>query len=158
MSNTTSNDPLAAPAPAASKPAPLTPKVGDVIRYEFLWPEGEQRGLDSDKDRPCAVVVSKHVGDDQMVFVVPITTVDPKDSRAIPLQPGGALGLRAKSWIIPWALNTFRWMGPDVRHAPDPNGAFWRYGELAGSVRNTLAAAIRLEIQQKRSLVVKRTE
>ena len=158
MNDITSNDLSATPARTTSKPAPLTPKVGDVIRYEFLWPDGAERGLDSDKDRPCAVVVSKHVGDDHVVFVVPITTVDPKDPRAIPLQSGGALGLKAKSWIIPWALNTFRWMGPDVRHAPDPKGAFWRYGQLATSTRNALAAAIELEIGRKRSLIVKRTE
>lgn len=136
----------------------LSPKAGDVIRYEFLWPEGEERGRDSDKERPCGVVVAKHVGDDLVVFVVPITTVDPDDERAIPLSPGGTHGLTRRSWILPWVLNTFRWMGPDVRHAPDPKGAFWRQGELPAAVRNALAEAIQREIAEKKSVVVRRTE
>ena len=36
------------------------PVVGDIIRYDFLWAEEQERGQqDGAKDRPCAIVVAK---------------------------------------------------------------------------------------------------
>jgi hypothetical protein len=138
--------------------APILPKPGDVIRYEFLWPDGAEQGLDSDKERPCAVVLTVGPGPNPVVYVAPITSRDPRDARAIELQAGGPLGLKTSGWIIPWALNVFVWMGYDVRPAPEPKGAFWRYGALAGPLRNRLAQAVKAAIGDGRLKRVSRSE
>jgi len=144
--------------PRPPRPAARLPEPGDVIRYEFLWPEGHAQGRDSDKERPCGVVVSRSVAEGRIVFVVPITSRDPKDPRAIVVQAGGPLGLKAPGWIIPWAVNAFQWMGSDVREAPDPKGAFWRYGALSGALRERLAAAVAAEMKAGRMRQVARGE
>ncbi len=89
---------------------------------------------------------------------MPITSRDPDDLRAIPVQAGGPLGLKVPGWIIPWTVNAFHWMGPDVRAAPDPKGAFWRYGALSGALRERLADAVAAEMKAGRIRQVARGE
>lgn len=103
-------------------------------------------------------MVSRPLGDGRIVFVVPITSRDPDDPRAIPVQAGGPLGLKAPGWIIPWTVNAFHWMGPDVRAAPDPKGAFWRYGAMGGALRERLADAVAAEMRAGRVRQVARGE
>ena len=144
---------MATPSSDRRRPAP-----GDVIAYGYLWSHESDAGReDPAKERPCVIVLAVGQGDDPTVMVAPVTSHDPGDPDAIPLS-AGALGLNRPSWIIPWELNTFRWIGPDVGRAAKPAGAWWRLGALAPELRNRLADRIQVTLQRRRARIVARTE
>jgi hypothetical protein len=129
-----------------------------VISYAFLWPDQAEAGRDDGvKDRPCVVVLAVGEGDNPLVTVAPITSRPPDEEDAIPLS-AGALGLTRQSWIIPNALNLFRWPGPDLRPAGAPAGAWWRWGTLAPELRNRLADRIRARLALREGRLIRRTE
>jgi hypothetical protein len=99
------------------------PHPGLVICYSYLWASehrtGQEEGL---KDRPCVIVVARHVVADRvLVTVVPIThtpSADPQAAIEIPPQIKARLGLDAQSsWIVVSEVNVFVWPGPDLRVA-----------------------------------------
>lgn len=144
---------MVTPSSAKRRPAP-----GDVLPYGYLWSHESDAGReDPTKERPCVVVLAVGEGENPKVMVAPITSDDPGDSDAIPLT-AGALGLDRPSWIIPWELNSFRWIGPDVGRAVQPAGAWWRLGTLAPELRNKLADRVQAALQRRRARVVPRTE
>jgi mRNA-degrading endonuclease toxin of MazEF toxin-antitoxin module len=103
------------------------PAPGDILPYSFLWSHEFDVGRDDAvKERPCVVVLAVGAGENPTVTVAPITSREPERPGAIPLKPG-APGLDRASWIIPWELNTFRWLGPDVGAAPvrPSRGGVW---------------------------------
>jgi hypothetical protein len=94
----------------------LEPEPGLVIRYDFLWKQERDAGLEyGRKDRPCAVVlVSKPRGNgNRLVAVCPITHTPPADAHqavVIPLKVAQHLGLDDnRSWIRTNTVNTFTW-------------------------------------------------
>lgn len=107
------------------------------------------------KDRPAVVVLVVGEGPHPTVVVAPITSRPTSDPDAIPLSPG-AFGLNRPSWIVPTALNTFAWPGPDLRPAAKPAGAWWRIGALAPELRNRLADRIAEGLKRRAARLVSR--
>ena len=88
-------------------------KPGLVIRYDFLWKHEADRGQDSGKDRPCAVVLmSKLLSDGtRRVAVAPITHTPPKGvSNSVEIPHKAARHLRLddeRMWVRTDNLNYF---------------------------------------------------
>ena len=144
---------MATPSSARRRPVP-----GDVIPYGYLWSHESDTGRENPvKERPCVVVLAVGDGDNPTVIVAPITSQKPEEPQAIPLS-AGAVGLNRPSWIIPWEMNTFRWIGPEVGQAAKPAGAWWRLGALAPELRNLLADRVQASLARRRTRVVQRTE
>jgi len=143
---------------ATSSSARRRPAPGDVLVYGFLWSHESDVGRDDPvKERPCVVVLAVGEGDNPMVTVAPITSREPDRPGAIALG-AGALGLDRTSWIVPWELNVFRWLGPDVGPAPRPAGAWWRLGVLAPHLRRQLRERIEAALTARRARVKRRSE
>lgn len=144
---------MVTPSSAKRRPAP-----GDVLPYGYLWSHESDAGReDPAKERPCVVVLAVGEGDNPTVLVAPVTSADPHDPDAIALS-AGAFGLNRPSWIIPWELNRFRWVGPDVGRAAKPAGAWWRLGALAPELRNVLADRVLAVRERRAARTVARTE
>lgn len=102
------------------------PRVGDLIRFAYLWVEQAARGkTEGLKDRPCAVVVSAI--DDTgatRLLVLPVTHSSPSPGDLtveLPTETKRRLGLDAeRSWIVTDEYKDFIWPGSDVR--PDASG------------------------------------
>jgi hypothetical protein len=142
---------MATPSSGRRRPAP-----GDVLPYGYLWSHESDAGRENAaKERPCVVVLAVGPGDHPQVIVAPVTSRDPANADAIVLSPG-ALGLGRASWIIPWELNVFQWLGPDVGSAARPVGAWWRLGSLKPALRDLLADRVEAALKARR--VTKRTE
>ncbi len=101
-----------------------TPRIGLVIRYNFLWSHEQAAGKDdATKDRPAAIVVAtRQEGGEVRVIVAPIThepPADAQDSIEIPARIGVALGLdNHPQWFRLDELNRFTWPGYDLRPVP----------------------------------------
>jgi hypothetical protein len=104
------------------------PRIGQVIRYSFLWSNGHE------KERPAVIVVAKKKIDNEKyrVAVMPITHLLPVDVNkyvAIPEKLNNYLGLDAeKSFVIIDEINEFEWTGFDIRKVPNTHK--WEYGQI----------------------------
>lgn len=93
----------------------IDPKPGLVVRYDFLWKEDQRAGLDSGKDRPCAIVLTSAEQSDgsKTVMLCAITHSPPgKNETAVKVPPAVAkhLGLdHEQSWIKTDQVNRFTW-------------------------------------------------
>lgn len=93
----------------------LEPKPGLVVRYDFLWKEDQQAGIDSGKDRPCAIILAsaEKVDGSKDVLLCAITHSPPdKGEAAVPIPPAVArhLGLdHEQSWIKTSQVNRLTW-------------------------------------------------
>ncbi len=102
----------------------MTLRVGDVIRYSYLWWREHEAGEESGrKFRPCVVVVAvQRQADDVVRFsVAPITSVAPKERPAIELAAGVKRNLQldaTPSWVICDELNQFDWPTTDIANVP----------------------------------------
>lgn len=111
-----------------------TPRIGQVIRYAYLWHDeylsGQEEGS---KDRPAVVVsaVLAQEGGGYRVAVTPITHTPPTDvSVALEIPPALKQHLRLdaeRSWVILNEVNVFEWPGYDIR--PTADGRY-EYGQL----------------------------
>lgn len=85
------------------------------------------------KDRPTVIVLAARDEDhDTVVYVAPITHVDPCDALAVPLSEKvkRRLGMdAAPSWIVTAELNRFVWPGHDLRPISrrEPDRFTWGY-------------------------------
>lgn len=111
------------------------PRVGLVIRYDYLWSTDQQKGSASgSKERPCVIVLAKHVESDGSVRVIvaPITHSspdDPEDSIEVPCEVAVSLGLDEQDhWVRVDELNSFEWPGFDLR--PVPRTGQYAYGMM----------------------------
>ncbi|MGQ0558577.1 MAG: hypothetical protein ACT4OE_03180 [Sphingosinicella sp.] len=101
------------------------PRVGQLIRYAYLWHDEHRRGLtEGSKDRPCAVVIAAITqSGDRIFYVAPVTSRTPgEDALAveIPAATRQRLGLdAAPCWIVTAEVNKFIWPGPDLRPGDD---------------------------------------
>jgi hypothetical protein len=98
------------------------PRIGQVIRYSFLWSDGNE------KERPAVIVLAAKRGDDgrYRVAVMPITHTphsDPSTSIEIPPRLKAHLQLdNEKSWVVIDEINEFEWPGFDLRQVPGTEG------------------------------------
>ena len=115
----------------------MTLRVGDVIRYSYLWWREHEAGEESGrKVRPCVVVVAvqKQAGDVVRFSVAPITSVAPNERPAIELVAGVKRNLQldeTPSWVICDELNQFDWPTSDIANAP---GGGFTLGMLPSSL------------------------
>ena len=108
------------------------PRVGQVIKYSYLWFEESVSGqTEGKKDRPSVIVVATKpmAGNKSRVKVMPITHTMPKNPAIaieIPLKVKQHLGLDAeRSWIIVNEVNEFTWPGFDLRGISGKNSAVY---------------------------------
>lgn len=139
------------------------PRPGEVIAYAYLWTHEHDAGReDAAKDRPCAVVVSVRHRDDDIVYVLPITSrppVPPEDGIEVPRETRKRLGLQAAPcWIVLTEVNRFVWPGPDLRPIANPVGAAWSYGLLPAKLFTRVRDAMILRARERRLRAVGRTE
>lgn len=108
------------PTAGTTNSTPL-PRRGDVINYVFLFSSERQQGLsEGSKARPVLVLsVNEQT---RKVYVAPITTKgeDPAQigaSLPLPIDVARAMKLPAaeRSSLIPGELNSFEWVGYDLR-------------------------------------------
>ena len=143
--------------------SPALPRVGDVIRYVYLWSHEHDAGReDGSKDRPVTVlavaVTNEGRGD---VFVFPITSTSPTEPGAgleIPAATRARLGLQAEPcWVLVSEANRFSWPGPDVRPIGSAEGSFI-YGTLPESFMRRVKDAFAARLKTQGSRVIRRTE
>jgi hypothetical protein len=135
------------------------PRVGQVIRYSFLWSDGKE------KERPAVIVLAVKRSDNgkYRVAVMPITHTphnDPSKSIEIPqrlkdypqrLKDYLKLDYE-KSWIVIDELNEFEWPGYDLRQVPGGE-TNWEYGQIPPRFHEILIARLR-ELRQANRLVI----
>ncbi len=138
------------------------PKVGLVIRYDFLWRDDAAKGLEHGKDRPCSIVVARRneADNSHTVLLCPITHSPPSNpvqSVEIPPRVCAHLGLDEKtSWIKTDQINQVIW--PDDRLpfgvTPVRDGE-WTYGEMPAQLNRKALQQVRFA-SKGRSLSVTR--
>jgi hypothetical protein len=88
-----------------------TPRVGDIIRYKYLWAEEAAGGQDHvNRPNPCVIVQVTPVGDRYDVVVVPITHEPQHTSKwmTVPDAVGRIAGLdRDANYVIFSEVNAF---------------------------------------------------
>lgn len=113
----------------------LSPEIGLVISYSYLWRYEHQSGTEEgQKNRPCVIVIAVEKQDgNTVVTVVPITHLKPKGENLgieMPPRVKQHLGLDSeKSWIIISEANQFIWPGYDLQPIPGSKTEF-SYGFL----------------------------
>jgi hypothetical protein len=132
----------------AKKPDPV---AGLVIRYDYLWRDEHQAGLEQGaKDRPCAVVTA--IAGGKSVLLSAITHSPPTaDTGAIEIPPKVKqhLGLDAeRSWIITGEINIATWDDPGIVPI---NKDKWSYGTLPPALAKMVTDQI-LEYAKNRQL------
>ncbi len=136
-------------------------RLGDVIRYSYLWADeahqGHEEGL---KDRPVAVVAAILDGNLTRVVVLPITHTQPSGdtvSVPIPHQTCKRLGLDDdQSWIVVSEFNYFVWPGFDIRPIPHKNDKFI-YGALPRGLSKQIIEAWKEAFAAKKTTATPRT-
>ena len=105
------------------------PRIGQVIRYSFLWSNGHE------KERPAVIVVAtkKDIHGKYRVAVMPITHTPHQDqSTSVEIPPRLKNYLKLdyeKSWVVVDEINEFEWPGFDIRQIHSAEGV-WEYGQL----------------------------
>ncbi len=140
------------------------PKVGQIIRYAYLWKREADTGLEEgQKDRPAVIVVAqRRDGDDIRVVVAPIThaaPVDPNNALEIPRATCRRVGLDGeRQWIVASELNSFLWPGPDLRPLPGQGAASVVMGLLPAKLSAMLNERLQARIVQRRIAITARGE
>ena len=119
----------------------IEPKVGTVLRYDFLWKDEADLGQDQGKDRPCAIIIATEPNTDgtRKVFLCPITHSPPLQGQSaveIPAKVSRHLGLDDdRSWIKTDQLNRVTWEKDRIPFGVTPvSKDQWTYGELPQSL------------------------
>jgi hypothetical protein len=115
------------------------PKVGWVLRYNYLWSDD----TNSVKERPAVVILAiKRSAGRILVHAAPVThraPADPARAMEIPAITKRRLGLdSAQSWIVLDYANEFVWPGPDLRPVRGKNPPSIYYGPLPPNLFNAL--------------------
>jgi hypothetical protein len=121
------------------------PKVGQIVRHHFLWPDEKADGrAEGAKARPCIIISVEARSGDLRVTVLPVTSQPPRSDTtavAIPdalkaridLDPG------RPAWVVIDQANVFTWPGFDL--VPSSNGSFVR-GAITSGFFQQIAAAV----------------
>lgn len=140
------------------------PKVGQIIRYAYLWKReaegGQEEGL---KDRPTVIVIAQHRnGKRWRAVVAPIThapSPDPDGAVEIPEATRRRVGLDAeRQWIVLTDLNSFLWPGPDLRPTPGKGAASVVMGLLPEKLSALLNQRLQALLRARRVAITSRTE
>ena len=110
-----------------------SPEPGLVLSYGYLWKWQDEMGNNTgETNRPCVIVLATKNNDgDTVVFVVPVTSRQPRPGRGsveIPGKVQAHLGLKAgQCWVVIDEVNKFIWPGPDLAQIHGQPGTF-HYG------------------------------
>jgi hypothetical protein len=91
------------------------PKPGLVVRYDFLWREEQRAGVESGKDRPCAIILmsAERADGSKDVLLCAITHSPPGRNEGaveVPSAVSRHLGLDdEQSWIKTDQVNRLTW-------------------------------------------------
>ncbi|WP_274630929.1 type II toxin-antitoxin system PemK/MazF family toxin [Arvimicrobium flavum] len=139
------------------------PKPGLVVRYDFLWKAESAKGLDSGKDRPCAIVLTMAEKPDgsKDVLLCAITHSPPgKDETAIAVPPAVArhLGLDDQpSWIKTDQVNVLRWERGRIPYGiSQARKGAWAYGMLPQALGRQAFEQVRAKARGRQLQTVKR--
>jgi len=133
------------------------PKIGHVIRYDFLWKQEQDTGLEHGlKERPCAVVLISQMREDgsRLVVVCPITHTPPhyaQQAVEIPHKVARHLGLDdQRSWIRTNTVNTFTWEQGRIPFGVMPTSdGKWEYGVLPYALREQALNQLRANSREQ---------
>jgi len=140
-----------------------TPKVGQIIRYAYLWKSEADEGLEEGlKDRPAVIVIAQQrEGDEVRVVVAPITHTAPDDAgAAIELPPATRrrVGLDGdRQWIVLGELNSFLWPGPDLRPVQGQGTESVIIGELPAKLSTIINERLQERIKARQVAITTRT-
>lgn len=140
------------------------PRVGQVIRYAYLWrneaEQGQEEGL---KRRPVVIVVLFHDANGATrVVVAPIThspPSDPRDALSIPSATARRIGLDDDPhWVVFTDLNAFVWPGPDLRPLPGQGVESVVIGIMPVKFMATLTERLQAALKSRRARMTTRGE
>jgi hypothetical protein len=141
------------------------PKAGLVVRYDFLWKEEQQAGVDSGKDRPCAIVLTSSERPDgsKDVLLCAITHTPPgKGETAIKVPVGVAkhLGLdEGQSWIKTDQLNKLVWEKGRIPHGISPaRKGEWAFGMIPQGLGKQVFDQVREKARSRSLETIQRDE
>lgn len=123
------------------------PKLGSVIRYDYLWSDEHDRGLQfGDKEnRPCVILIARQTPKGYRVAVAPLTHSEPADmNTAVRLPPDTKIRLGLTDprdcWIICTELNFFYWPSPELREI---GAGIYEHGLLPSALRKKIISTFK---------------
>jgi hypothetical protein len=133
----------------------IDPKPGLVVRYDYLWKDEEVAGLESGKDRPCAIIlVAKARADgSRQVILCAITHSPPTTEElatSIPPKVARHLGLDDQpSWIKTNEVNVLTWEKNRIPYGISPvRQGTWVFGEIPASLAQMAFDQVREKARQ----------
>jgi mRNA-degrading endonuclease toxin of MazEF toxin-antitoxin module len=143
----------------------LDPKPNLVVRYDFLWKEEDRAGVESGKDRPCAIILASAEKPDgsKDVLLCAITHSPPgKNETAVKVPSAVAkhLGLdEAQSWIKTDQVNRLTWEKGRMPYgiSQAPSGA-WSYGMIPQGLGKQAFEQVRAKARSRSLQTVDRRE
>jgi uncharacterized protein YifN (PemK superfamily) len=137
------------------------PEVGQIIKYDYLWRDEQQRGkIEGSKERPCAVIVAIQSQNDgsYTVLLAPITHSSKQANNAsilIPRQAKKITGLdEDQSWLLTTEVNAVSWLDPGI--LPAKKGQ-WLYGYLPrGIAKKAVEDILKFRGEKKLKIIDRR--
>ena len=143
----------------------VEPKPGLVVRYDFLWKEDKQMGVEDGKDRPCAIVLTSAERPDgsKDILLCAITHSPPgKNETAIKVPPAVAkhLGLdHEQSWIKTDQVNRLTWEKDRIPYGiSQTRQGEWSFGMLPHSLGEQVFEQVREKARNRTLQTVRRGE
>lgn len=140
------------------------PGSGSVIRYAYLWSHQQDADITGpEKDRPCAIVLTRRLVDGRdLVYVLPVTSRtpdEPEQAVPVPSPVRRRLGMQQEAcWIVVTELNRFIWPGPDVRPVDRPVGHFCCFGALPAELFRRVQTALKVRLVRSGIRVITRDQ
>lgn len=137
-----------------------------MIRYDFLWKEEKQAGIeDGRKDRPCAIVLTMNEKPDgtKDVLLCAITHSPPaKNEKAVEIPPKVArhLGLdHSRSWIKTDQINRIQWQKGLIPPGVTPaRKGKWEFGMIPQALGKQTFTQVREKAKSRLLKTVDRQE
>lgn len=124
------------------------PEPGRVIRYEFLWRDEAEAGLEyGEKPRPCAIIVAviNEAGrtDTVVASITHTPPTAPAEGIEVPAQVRAHLGLDEQlARVVVTDLNVFAWPGFDLSPIPGRDPPTCDYGMLPSKLFDKIKTRI----------------
>lgn len=135
----------------------LEPRPGLVVRYDFLWKDEGQAGVESGKDRPCAIVLVAAARPDgsRDVLLCAVTHAPPLPAEtAVPLPPAVArhLGLDDQPcWVKTDQVNRLIWEQRRIPYGILPvRKGQWAYGMVPQALGREIFEQVRAKAMRGR--------
>lgn len=142
----------------------IIPKVGLVVKYDFLWKHEAATGQEhGSKDRPSAIIIVSDENEDgsRKVVLCAITHTPPFQNEkavAVPAKVSDHLGFDGlKSWIKTDQVNTVIWNKGQIPYGITPVGKNqWAYGEIPQKLGKLVWDQLKDNIRQSKLANVNR--